>query len=303
MKSFYETIFLKSSSSLETKLNILKLNPKSDKEDIYMLEAGIDGENQLAYHLSKSNIGMYVLRDINLAYYDLKAQIDFIVVTSHHCYFIECKNYNADIIHIDELSNFEISTKYKGRYKKQGIKSPISQVDDQLTVFKKICLYNEDRVKELLNGVKFKDYFKTIVVFTNPNNRLNTKNAKNDIKYRVLKVDNLIRQIEYDEKHYKGNKISQEQMKNIAQFILDNNIEIKIDSNTTITEMSDNTSLKTYNNKRRMDKYKNNKNNKIALIIVIIIVAIYLISVLWMSTHSNRSKNTIKEKELYYIMK
>lgn len=229
MSSFYETIFLKNDTSLEKELFLLMNNKYSNNEEIRKKEKGLYGENQVAYHLKKSNIGMYVLRDIRLEYEDLKAQIDFVVVTSHHCYFIECKNYNADIIHVDESSNFEESTRYGKKYKKKAIPSPISQVEDQLTVLKKICLREQEKVKELLTEIKFKDYFKTLVVFTNSNNRLNLEKAPKDIKYRILKVDNLIRQIEYDEKHSEGKKYSQEQILNIAKYILNKNVEFKIE--------------------------------------------------------------------------
>ena len=280
MSAFYETVFFKTDSSLEKKLSIAKNNPYYNKEDLHMLEAGVAGEKQVVYHLNKSNVGMYVLRDINIEIEDLKAQIDFIVVTSHHCYFIECKNYNADIIHIDETSNFEISTKHKNQYVKKGIKSPISQVEDQLNVFKKVCLSNQEKVKELLNGIKFNDYFKSLVVFTNPANRLNNKHAPSDIRYRVLKVDNLIRQIEYDDKHYTGNRLQREQMKAIGQFIFDNNkpvvleetnkpvpVEVKQKENIAINSNSNTASG---SNNTKVDNKKPSNAKKIIIIIVII---------------------------------
>ena len=228
MSAFYETIFLKEDSSLEKRLIDLDVN-QWNKKDIYMLQKGIDGEKQVAYHLKKANLGIYALRDVNFSCDDMKAQVDFVVVTSHHCYFIECKNYSADIVRVDENRNFELSTKSGNKYEKMGIKSPISQVEDQLNVFKRLCLKNQDEVKELLNGVKFKDYFKTIVVFTNPENRLDLKKTPNDIKYRILKVDNIIRQIEYDLNHYDGKKLSKIQMNNIAEFILKNNVEVNVE--------------------------------------------------------------------------
>ena len=228
MASFYETIFLKEDSLLEKRLIDLDVNQKN-KKDIYMLQKGIEGEKQVAYHLNKANLGMYVLRDVNFSCDDMNAQVDFVVVTSHHCYFIECKNYSADIVRVDENRNFELSTKSGNKYEKLGIKSPISQVEDQLSVFKRLCLRNQDEVKELLNGVKFKDYFKTIVVFTNPENRLDLKKTPTDIKYRILKVDNIIRQIEYDQNHYNGKNLSKNQLFNIAEFILKNNVEVKVE--------------------------------------------------------------------------
>lgn len=299
MSSFYETIFLKEDSSLENKLSLLKTNQRANKDDIYMLEAGIAGEKQVAYHLNKANIGMYAMRDINLVCDDLKSQIDFIVVTSHHCYFIECKNYNADIIHVDELGNFEISTRYGKRYNKIGIKSPLSQVDDQLTVFKKICLNDQEKVKSLLDNMKFKDYFKTIVVFTNPENRLNLKKAPNDIKYRILKVDNLIRQIEYDDKHYTGKRFNQEQMNNIATFILNNNQSVEVESipqsyyvEPEIIQNTNYPSRMSYSN-----RVNNRKNTSIITRllsglggIVLIIVALSILSLMFSNNNSNKKK-------------
>ena len=245
MTSFYETIFLKEDSTLDKKVEYLKNLGKSDQN----LIKGSYGEKQLSYHLSKANIGMYVMRDINLECDDLKAQIDFVVVTSHHCYFIECKNYNADIIYVNEFGNFEESTRYGKKYNKNSINSPISQVEDQLAVFKKICLKDQNRIKD-----KFNDYFKTIVVFTNPDNRLNLKKAPNDIKYRVLKVDNLIRQIEYDDKHFNGKKYSQEQMKQIADYILSKNVSIEI-------KMEDIQSGSYLDSASNADSTRNNVNN------------------------------------------
>ena len=68
-------------------------NNKNISQQLYMAQKGLEGENEIIYQLKKSNIGMFVLHDVNLIYEDLKAQIDFIVITPWCCYFIECKNY------------------------------------------------------------------------------------------------------------------------------------------------------------------------------------------------------------------
>ena len=275
MEKFYETIFLKSDSTLESKLDNLKRINKINNDEYYMLQKGINGEKQVQYHLGKSNIGMYALRDINLKCEDLKAQVDFVLVTSHHCYFVECKNYNADIIHVDETRNFEMSTRYGKKYNKMGIKSPLSQVDDQLNVFKKICLNNQEQTKELLNGIRFKDYFKTMVVFTNPENRLNIKKAPRDIKYRILKVDNLIRQIEYDDKHYTGKRLTKTQIENMANYILSNNVQVEIEQLEPI-EYVEPIEMNRTNKKQGDSPLSNLKNGLIKFIQVMLIL--YLIA-------------------------
>ena len=290
MNSFYETIFLKEDSSLEKKLEMLKKLPNCNKEDKYILERGINGEKQVVYHLNKSNIGMYVLRDVNFVCNDLKAQVDFVVITSHHCYFIECKNYNADIIRVDETRNFETSTRYGKKYNKRGIKSPLSQVDDQLAVFQKVCFKDQERVKD-----KFKDYFKTMVVFTNPENRLDLKKAPNDIKYRVLKVDNLIRQIEYDEKHFDGKKYSQEQMKQIADYILSKNVEINVEE---IPESYYIQQIESSNisSKKETSNSKNVKHGVLYEIGLIILVLFVLYAISGILKSNNTSENGINGK-------
>ena len=221
MSSFYETIFLKEDSSLEAKVELLKKDRYHNSENIYKLEKGIAGEKQLMYHLSKANVGMYVLRDVNFAYEGLKAQVDFIVVTSHHCYFIECKNHKTNAIHVDQYGNFEYSKMQGKKAVRIGVKSPITQVKEQFEVFKKICLKENEKFKD--------DYFKTLVVFTDSENKLRKDNARKDIKYRVLKVDDLISQIEYDGKRFTGKEYTKEQMKQIADNILQKNVNIKLD--------------------------------------------------------------------------
>ncbi len=217
---FYETFFLKTDSVQDTQLQEMRKNYFSNKEEMHMLEMGIQGEQQVMYHLNKSNIGMYALRDIYLTYENYTAQIDFVLITSHHCYFVECKNYNANIVHVDEAGNFSLSTRYGKKYNKMGIKSPLSQADEQLSVFLKIALNDQDKMKEMLGENRFKNYFKTMTVFTNSENVLNLKKAPGDMKYRVLKVENLVRQIQYDDEHFKGKRLTPNEMKTIADYIL-----------------------------------------------------------------------------------
>ncbi len=309
MNSFNKPIFLKEDSSLEKKLEVLKNNYYSSKSDIYMIEEGIFGEKQVEYHLEKSNLGMYILRDINLQVDGMTAQIDFVVITSHHCYFIECKNYNADIIHIDENRNFELSTRYKNRYNRIGIKSPLSQVEDQLSVFQRICLKDKETIKSLLNGIKFKDYLKTMVVFTNPSSRINNKKAPYDMKYKVLKVDNLISQIKYDDSHYTGKRLTQDEMKDFAKYFINNHVEPTIDITSTYSQEVLNNEynqflqanrINTYQNSRINKPKKNNIINKIILpIVYVVILLLFAYGVLtsFINKYTNNSPNIFGSRE------
>ena len=86
-----EVIILKESNAAKDHLDKLEsLLPKANKDvkdaiqkEIAVTKAGIAGEDNIMFELKHSNMDMVVLHDINLETKSgLKAQIDFIVVTS-----------------------------------------------------------------------------------------------------------------------------------------------------------------------------------------------------------------------------
>ena len=205
-EQFRDTIFLKEDSSLQKIVieleNLLEKEPKNEQlqQELYIAKKGLKGEDEIAYQLKKANIGMYVLRDINIEYEDLKAQIDFIVVTPWCCYFIECKNLIGNIT-LDERGNFIREYTYNGHTTKKGIESPYRQVCAQREVYKKIWMKKQGKLKTFLFEKSFEEMHRVLVVAANGENILDTKNAPKDIKYEVIKADALIRKLEYDGNH------------------------------------------------------------------------------------------------------
>lgn len=227
---FYEQIFLKESSILEKKeqaLNSLIMQYSGNnnlREELFKVQKGIDGERKIAYQLSKTDIGMYILHDINFKYGELNAQIDYIVLTSKACYFIEIKNYMGNI-KIDENGNFIREYVYNGKKIKKGMDSPIRQVEAQMEVFKKIALANEEKMKYILDGNKFLKYFKTLVVFADEETIIDMEKAPQDIKDRVLRYDGLIRKIKQINQN-QDTFIEAERLKKLSNFILSTELEI-----------------------------------------------------------------------------
>lgn len=205
-EQFRDTIFLKEDSSLQKIVieleNLLEKEPKNEQlqQELYIAKKGLKGEDEIAYQLKKANIGMYVLRDINIEYEDLKAQIDFIVVTPWCCYFIECKNLIGNIT-IDERGNFIREYTYNGNTIKKGMESPYRQVCAQREVYKKIWIKIQGKFKTFLYERNFEELHRVLVVASNGENILNTEKAPIDIKYEVVKSDGLIRKLEYDRNH------------------------------------------------------------------------------------------------------
>ena len=205
-EQFRDTIFLKENSTLQKRVKeleiLLEKNHQSEQlqQELFLSKKGLKGEDEIAYQLKKANIGMYVLRDINIEYEDLKAQINFIVITPWCCYFIECKNLMGNIT-LDDRGNFIREYKYKGHSVKKGMESPYRQVCAQREVYKKIWMKKQGKLKTFLFEKSFEEMHRVLVVAANGENILNTKNAPKDIKYEVIKADALIRKLEYDGNH------------------------------------------------------------------------------------------------------
>ena len=183
---FRDTIVLKEDSSLERKINYLeKVEGKNTSQQLIMAKRGLEGEKEILYQLKKSNIGMFVLHDVNLVYEDLKAQIDFIVITPWACYFIECKNLIGNIT-VTEKGDFIREYSYNGHKVRKGLESPYRQVLAQRDVYKKIWLKEKGKLKSFLFEKNFDDLHRVLVVAANGENILNTRYAPKEMKDVML---------------------------------------------------------------------------------------------------------------------
>ena len=203
---FKDTIFYKENSDLQDRYDALKkLNEEYPNNEelmsaMYFIKKGFEGENEIAYQLKKSNIGMYVLRDVKVKYEDLTAQMDYVIITPVFIYYVECKNLVGNIT-VDEKGDFIREYTINGKKIKKGIYSPLRQVEAQREVIKKIWNSKITMFGKLLASNNFENYRRVLVVVANQDTILNTNRAPKDIKYKVLRADSLIRQIKYDINH------------------------------------------------------------------------------------------------------
>lgn len=198
-----EPIFLKESSNAELHLEKLKeieplLNSEGQaiiKQEIKNLEYGIAGEKNIAFELRNSHVPMYILHDIYLEDGDLSAQIDYLVFTKKICFVIECKNLFGDI-EINSRGEFNRTTEFNGKKKKEGIYSPITQNQRHLELMKKIRVDNKGNIfTKFMTDKYFEDFYKSVVVLANPKTVLNAKFAKKEIKKKVIRADQLVKYI------------------------------------------------------------------------------------------------------------
>lgn len=206
---FKDTVFYKENSDLEDKYNALKkLNaecPNNEEllSELYIIKKGLDGENEIAYQLKKAHIGMYVLRDVKVKHEDLTAQIDYVIITPVYIYYVECKNLVGNIT-VTDKGDFIREFTINGKKIKKGMYSPLRQVEAQREVIRKIWESNTNKIRKFFASKNFEYYRRVLVVAANQDTILNTYKAPKDMKYKILRADGLVRQIEYDLNH-RGN--------------------------------------------------------------------------------------------------
>ena len=261
---FKDTIFIKEDSDLQNKYDALKrLNseyPENKEllEELFMVKKGLEGENEIAYQLKKSNMGMYVIRDLKVEYEGLKAQIDYVVITPVYTYYIECKNLIGNIT-VNEKGDFIREYTYNGEKIKKGMYSPLRQVEAQREVIKKISESRKNVFEKLLFMNVFDKYKKVLVVAANHETILDTKKAPSDMKYKILRSDGLLRQLEYDYNHKPNNEYlcSKKDMEEAAKSYLEININDKFD----YYDYYKNKYCKTNDLKERLLEFRKNRSS------------------------------------------
>lgn len=266
---FKDTIFYKESSDLNDKYEALKkLNdehPNNDNliSELYTVKKGLDGENEIAYQLKKSHIGMYVLRDIQIKFKDLTAQIDYVIITPVYTYFIECKNLVGNIT-VNENGDFIREFTVNGKKIKKGMYSPLRQVETQREVARKIWEDSANKFQKMFSSNLFDYYRRVLVVSANQDTILNTQKAPKDIKDKIIRADNLIRKITYDinNRNKEDTLKSQKTMEEVAKSYIDVIINEKVDYYKYYKDKLCNNNEMTYDNtlKERLIEFRKDKS-------------------------------------------
>ena len=227
-KKFTETIFYKKDSQLEEQISALKElqqeYPNNSKLNykLKLCELGLIGENEIEFELKNANIGMYILRDVNLKYKGLTAQIDYIIITPGYTYFVECKNL---IGNISVNNRGEFTREYIYNHKKivEGIYSPIRQAERHIEILKKLLDENQTGIMyNLLKNVR-QSWFKPLVVLANSKNILKLQYAPKEIKSQIVRSDSLIDYIKKDINNLDKDYLSsQKYMNDLAFKIMQN---------------------------------------------------------------------------------
>ena len=237
INKFSETVFYKTDSELELQIQtikkILEQNPNDDglQRKLKLCELGLYGEKEIEFELKNANIGMYVLHDVNIEYDDLKAQIDYIIITPAKTYFVECKNLVGNIT-IDNKGDFIREIQYGNKKIREGIYSPVTQAKRHVEVFKKIWKErNTSILDKTIRAKNLDNWYVPLVVLVNSKNIINDQYAPKEIKSMVIKSDRLVDYIKKDINNTDKDLLnSQKEMHDYAFSIMENyNKEINRD--------------------------------------------------------------------------
>ncbi len=196
-------------------------------EKIKLLELGLKGENSVLFELQNSFLPIHTLHDVRIAHKNLKAQIDFVVLTRKFILVIEVKNYYGNIL-VNEKDEF-IRQVYKGNKLafQEGFYSPVRQVERQVEVF-------ESYMKDM--GAVKRTPIKSIVVFSNNRTVINTKKASRHVKEKILRVDGLVSYIKQELEKPSPVLFMDNRMKEMSDYIKASHFE-SIDDETDLVEM------------------------------------------------------------------
>ena len=242
---YFGPVFIKEDSDAESFIEKMKslssrafgkIKDKID-EQIAIAEAGLKGENQIAFELKNSGMDMLIVHDLYLEKNDLSAQIDFLVITRKHIFVIECKNLYGNI-EIDEKGNF-IRHRGQGKfYRKEGFTSPVSQNERHLNILKEIRReYKNNFVTQGLFDKLFPQTYRSIVVLANPKTILNDSKAPENIRKVVIRLDQLVAYIKKIEDEDDSLKSSEKDMHELLDSFIKCSKPIKSDYAKKYEEM------------------------------------------------------------------
>ena len=208
---------------------------------------------------------MYVLRDIKVKYEDLTAQIDYVIITPAYTYYVECKNLVGNIT-VTEKGDFIREFTINGKKIKKGMYSPLRQVEAQREVIRKIWENNSSVIKKFFASKNFDYYRRVLVVAANQDTILNTNRAPKEMKYKILRADALVRQIEYDLDHRGNDEYleSKKGMEEMAQSYIDLSTKEEINYYDYYKEKyCNNISVSTNDDLRnRLIEFRKNRSNE-----------------------------------------
>lgn len=202
----------------------------SIERDGKLIKYGMAGEESLAFELRNSHLPLIVIHDLYLQHGDLSAQIDYLIISRRFSLVLECKNLYGDIT-INDKGDFIRGMQYAGRFHKEGIYSPVTQLQRHMDLLKQMGTTeaNGGAIGRATFKHYFEDNYKPLVVLANPKTVLHDKYAPKDVKAQVIRADRLIETIKRLEDESKNALLTDRDMRRWAERWLNRGSECPAD--------------------------------------------------------------------------
>lgn len=229
---FSDTIFYKQDSELQYQVKsleklILEYPNNLKLEDMLKsCKRELKSEEKIEKKLKGSNIGMYIIRDLNIAYRDIKAQIDYIVITPGFIYLIECRNLYGNIV-VSEDGGFFRKVKSGNKVVRESIESPLAIGENHKSILKKVWSAKIEPKNRAKFEKAFSKSYKILAVVTGTTTS-NLDSVETGLRKKVIKCEDLVTYIEKDLEKFNTRKDlidSKEEMHGQAYSLMDLNID------------------------------------------------------------------------------
>lgn len=159
------------------------LDIKKIENHLKLFSIGQTGENQVLFELQNAMLPFLILHDVYLEFEDYQAQMDFVIITHKFILVLEVKKLFGNI-HVTDKGEFQrVITKNNRVVSKEGMYSPINQVERHVEILEKVLKSN---------GTITKCPIRYAVTFANPKTILDiSPTAPATVQSNVIRHDQI----------------------------------------------------------------------------------------------------------------
>lgn len=206
-----------------------KIDQKKAEEHLKLFSIGQAGEKSVLFELKNSMVPMLVLHDVNIDYDGYQAQMDFVVITHKFVLILEVKKLFGNVKITEKGEFIRVITKGNRVVNKEGMYSPINQVERHVAILEKFLK---------TEGIIKKCPIRYAVSFANPKTIIDiSKKAPAEIQTNVIRHDQIKTFLRNELEKKSPVLMMDDKLYNIAAALLHHNSEKPFDkSNYFLSE-------------------------------------------------------------------
>ncbi len=226
------------------------LDIKKIENHLKLFSIGQTGENQVLFELQNAMLPFLILHDVYLEFEDYQAQMDFVIITHKFILVLEVKKLFGNI-HVTDKGEFQrVITKNNRVVSKEGMYSPINQVERHVEILEKLLKSN---------GTITKCPVRYAVTFANPKTILDiSSTAPATIQSSVVRHDQIKTFLKNELQKKSPVFMLDQRLYQIAESILQNHIQKPFNEENYVLDLQKGTTnSRAANNQEADEELKN----------------------------------------------